>query len=289
MTPNPMAYWPGRDFFVASYPKSGRTWLRMFLANYLVHLHEIPIDINLHTVFCLMPEDMPCQEGWHRGRQEYIFAGIPAMPRGIFTHELFRYGLPEYYGNAPVIFVTRDPYQVLESYYHHCTTHYDAYHLGERYRWQGTKEEFLLWAAQDYVTHWNSWTAGFTWLRASGNRYMTVSYEYLHAGPRAWKNVIDFLGWEFSFPSISFALHRSSFEFMLRQEIREGMPGWDGKPVPQNGRRCRTGSMTNLAEWMYDADLTRKITEILERRRPLPEELTQHTKREDICTARFAQ
>jgi len=40
---------------VASYPKSGRTWLRFFLACYFQKLYKLDIDLDLKTMFSLLP------------------------------------------------------------------------------------------------------------------------------------------------------------------------------------------------------------------------------------------
>ncbi len=44
------------DVFLVSYPKSGNTWLRYVLSNYMVRYFDLPINVNWFTVQDLIPD-----------------------------------------------------------------------------------------------------------------------------------------------------------------------------------------------------------------------------------------
>ena len=48
----------GTDGFIASFPKSGRTWLRFILANYLNRLLSLGLELDLRSMFGLIPNDV---------------------------------------------------------------------------------------------------------------------------------------------------------------------------------------------------------------------------------------
>ena len=43
------------DAFLVSYPKSGRTWFRFVLSNYFAHAFNLDTDVDLHSMFKIMP------------------------------------------------------------------------------------------------------------------------------------------------------------------------------------------------------------------------------------------
>ena len=45
-----------RDRFVCGYPKTGRTWLRYMIANYLTGVYGIDVDITLANIYSVMPQ-----------------------------------------------------------------------------------------------------------------------------------------------------------------------------------------------------------------------------------------
>lgn len=89
------------DMWLCSYPKSGNTWMRFCLAN-LLRPGE---TANFTTINHIVPDIYKLNKG--------KLAGMPS-PRFLKSHEAFR---PDY---RRVLYLCRDPRDVLVSYYHHC-------------------------------------------------------------------------------------------------------------------------------------------------------------------------
>jgi hypothetical protein len=65
------------DAFIASYPKSGRTWLRFILADYLSDRFDLGLRVDLQTMFGVLPNDDLSAE---RGLPAFGFGDRPGMP-----------------------------------------------------------------------------------------------------------------------------------------------------------------------------------------------------------------
>lgn len=93
------------DYYFVSFPKSGRTWIKSFLANYYSSYHKIPLFYNFSPIFRL-------------GKRAQV-------PRIMFMHPLHRGESKDRqtkYKNKlegkKLIFLIRDPEKVVFTYYH---------------------------------------------------------------------------------------------------------------------------------------------------------------------------
>ena len=94
------------DFYLVSYPRSGNTWIRLFLCN-LISVSEwggAPVDFDVLNA--TMPElgVSDLREEWRH----------PTIPRVVKTHRAYSALL----GRAPSIGVIRDPRDVMVSFFH---------------------------------------------------------------------------------------------------------------------------------------------------------------------------
>jgi len=156
---------PG-DIFVASYPKSGTTWLQ-YIVWLLVRGRRLGPDETLTVLFPHLEE-----------------VGADAIeqqpePRLIKTHLVF--GQTPFSDAATYLFITRNPFDCAVSFYHHTRGFPGHYDFAD-----GTFAEFFdcFIAGEvdfgDYFTHLESWLA----VRARPN-VLALTYEALRADPAA--------------------------------------------------------------------------------------------------------
>ncbi|TPI50673.1 MULTISPECIES: sulfotransferase domain-containing protein [unclassified Mesorhizobium] len=168
-----MIFW-SRDSFVLSYPKCGRTWLRTMVGR-VIDKHY---GLNLQN-------PMEIQHFWK------ISSNIPCIG---FSHDdspnLKRPSEIQVdkskYSGKKILFLVRDPRDVLVSYY------FDATHRMKVF--DGTISEFL---AQDVgsidsiIAFYNAWAHNRDKVKA----FQMLSYEHMRQAPKsALRTALDFLG-----------------------------------------------------------------------------------------------
>ena len=217
--------------WIASYPKSGNTWLRFLLANYLIG----PIESS-EQVERLIP-------GFNHGTDGM---GLVAN-RGVVygkSHDKWGPGHPCSYLTDRAVVVLRHPKDVLLSglNYQSITGKRSAGFSPEEYvttfiRCGGDPK----WIDAGYGTleeHTSSWMDG----RASPPR-LFVRYETLKAdAPGELRRVVQFLGLSVDEAQLAMAVERSGFEQMRAIEVRERRdrkfsPLWGDIPIIQGRAR----------------------------------------------------
>jgi hypothetical protein len=228
----------GKILWLASYPRSGNTWLRAFLHNLFRNADE-PHDINRLQDFTLIDSDAR----WYRMldprppaelTKEEVAALRPrahaamtaAFPDTVFvkTHS----ALVEDRGTpmitlehtAGAIYVVRDPLDVAVSYSHHYGVSLDeAIAAMNRPGNQSISNQanFVYELHGSWSEHVRSWTE-------MPNRALhVVRYEDMAAEPlRAFGDVVKFLGLEVATDRLSRAVERSRFGVLQQQEARHG-------------------------------------------------------------------
>jgi hypothetical protein len=151
-------YWlRPRGSFVVSYPKSGRTWLRLMLASVLAAVTGRPLTLDTHSY------------GSARG----------AIPRIFFTHDGAGLAKPgpvpsrkESYRGKTVLLLVRDPRDVLVSHY------YQASRRSRRGRAVGDLDTFVRGplGVSRVIAFMNGWAAA----QPVPDRFAIVRYEDLH-------------------------------------------------------------------------------------------------------------
>lgn len=227
-----------RTVWLASYPKSGNTWLRIFLAN-LLHPEQAPVDLNN------LPESTPIAAS--RGHFDDLL-GVPAAlltqaeidrlrpaadaelartwdaPRLLRkAHDGYRY-LPDgrpLLGEGPdfaAIYLLRDPWDVAVSMTNHfdCTLEQAVANLcNPAFTVAQSRQGLSGQLRQDLGT----WEAHVTsWLQAPLPLCL-LRYEAMQAEPLAeFRRAVRFLGLPHDDAAIAAALEASRFERLQRQE-----------------------------------------------------------------------
>lgn len=148
------------DVWLASFPKSGSTWVRFFFCNYANLAQGIEEDVDFHRL-----DDTMVALGYSDLRAPWTHSSIPRI---IKTHHPYRRVLFRVPQRA--IYLQRDPRDVMVSYYHFLRNH-------TRVQYSDSFAEFIRhprFGLGSYLVHWKSW---------SGRRPITVRYEALRSDP----------------------------------------------------------------------------------------------------------
>jgi hypothetical protein len=228
------------DAFLASYPKSGRTWFRFILANYLNEAAQLGLTLDLHNMFAVLPNfDLDRV----RGIPAFRGAGKPQMPRVLVTHQPYRRLLCR---NRPIVFMVRDPRDVMVSSYFHATRH--------KHRFTGDLAAFLRDQRQGLphlIAYLNGWAAGL--LR---HPHHVVTYERLSTEPEVVTGeTFVFLGVPVDDGLVRRAVAASGFDAMRALEVAGGIPAHDYDRSDNDSLRMRRGKIGGYADYMAPDDI----------------------------------
>lgn len=223
--------------WLASYPKSGNTWLRAFLANYLRNAPE-PQAINALPEFAL--GDMRIEpyarvsgkdpaalsrDEINRLRPE-AHRALAAASSGLVpvkTHSAIATvgGVPTITPEVTfgAIYVIRNPLDVAVSFSHHYAVSLEQAVKAICFRGLEipAKEGHVVQIVSDWSTHVHSW------LNAPGLNLETLRYEDMLASPRrAFAAVCTFLKMPKDEARLRRAIRHSSFRVLAEQERKDG-------------------------------------------------------------------
>lgn len=227
----------GALIWLASYPKSGNTWMRSFLHNLFRNTEE-PVDIDEISDFCLgesaakwyqRHSDLPLKEmkaddlAKLRPLVHRDFTTV--FPDSVFvkTHNY----LGEWRGvplhtmevTAGGIYILRNPLDVVISVSHHFgeTIEQAIEHLANDAYAAGNLETHVTEIHRSWSTHVKSWTEHPT------PQLLVVRYEdLLHKPRKHFKKVANFLGLNPSPSRLERAIRNSSFKALKTIEQNKG-------------------------------------------------------------------
>ena len=232
-----------RIVWLASFPKSGNTWTRVFLANYFMPPDQAP-DINSLYRFTTAdvrqdffdrvnggPFVARSFDEWLRMRPKVLRAVAASKPGHHFvkTHsQVRRIGSvdlvpPEV--TAAAIYVMRNPFDLVLSYARHLGEEVDAVitRMANADAINGGKTGVL-----EYLGRWDGHVA--SWVDAPGLNPHVMRYEDMVSDTeRAFRGLFAFLRVPVDETRLARALHAASFETLQKQErdkgFRERPPG----------------------------------------------------------------
>lgn len=228
----------GGIIWLASYPKSGNTWARVFLYNFFADSKE-PADLNKIGNFCLgeanmlwyarqLGKDQLSQEDDEdiaRVRAKVHAEMTKVHPDSVFvkTHnylgEIFGHPIHNMNVTAGTIYILRNPLDVAISMTSHFGMSQDEAiaHLGNPAAMTGTEKTQVFQSHADWSTHVSSWTQ-------SPNPYLhVVRYEDMKEDPKKYfGRMAKFLGLKFSQERLRRAIKNSSFERLKKLEQEKG-------------------------------------------------------------------
>ncbi|MCE9648053.1 MAG: sulfotransferase domain-containing protein [Parvibaculum sp.] len=227
----------GALIWLASYPKSGNTWMRTFLHNLFTNAQQ-PVDLNRLDDFTLgsstaawyrrytptPPENMTDEEAAkYRMAVQRDFTQV--FPDSVFvkTHYFLgeRDGVPLHNMDvtAGAIYIVRNPLDVVLSMVPHFNVTLDEAIEILRDENAGTKP------TKTHVSeHYASWSTNVkSWTQIPNPQLLTMRYEDLLEKPRgSFKRVTNFLGLKPSTERLERAIKFSSFKVLKAQEQKSG-------------------------------------------------------------------
>lgn len=236
------------DAFLASYPKSGRTWFRFILAHYFAQLiagsTEQPDGaIDLFSMFGIVPNfDLDPARGVPAFRYQ---TQRPQLPLILVTHHHYKRSL---FLGRPVIFMVRDPRDVVVSAYFHATRH--------KHRFSGTVDAFIADEGQGLpalINYLNGWAEGLQSRESAVLSYEELTRDTVGASAR----IIEFLGYIPAEEALRMAVAAAGFEAMRELELQSGLPAHDYDRADTESLRMRRGKVGGFENYLSDAQIER--------------------------------
>ena len=209
------------DRFVVSYPKSGNSWVRFLIAN----LVAPDRSVDFSSVQQIVPGI-----DWLSANQLRRLN----RPRLLKSHEYFD---PRY---RKVLYLVRDPRDVVVSYYHH---HIRSKLIPEGYPMEQYVGRFLAGRLDPYGS-WHEHVGSWLGARENDPGFLLMRYEDLSASPqRGLRRIADFLELHPSDAELELACERSSFEAMRKLERFQAESAGTLSPVRVQRPFVRSGTV----------------------------------------------
>ena len=228
--------------FFISYPKSGRTWFRFILANYFSLIYGLGVKVDLHNMFTVVPNfDFNAIRGIPSFKAKNWPAVVPLIPVSHLPYDnmLFR--------RRRVIFMIRDPRDVMVSAYFHETRH--------KHRFSGGMLAFLQnrkLGLPTLVQYLNGWADA---LGKCEN--VVISYEELSRDAETeTARVLRFIDCRIDEGVLKTAISAAGFEAMREIEVLAGIPGHDYDRNDSDSLRMRRGKAQGYTEHLSAAEIS---------------------------------
>ena len=209
------------DVFLCTYPKSGTTWLGFMIAQILKPDPKEQIDLKS------MGQYVPDVNLLYTQRGSLEQYSQMSDPRFFLCHAACDLNLPK------VVYVIRDPRDVMVSYWH--------YQKFLKKDYQQSLADFIC-DDSHWPCEWDEHVA--SWLLPTTHpNLLMVRYEELHEdGGNVLRAVLDFAGVRYTNRAISAAVEASRFDRMRAAEERFGVHGKAGDQRERFVRKGRIGS-----------------------------------------------
>jgi hypothetical protein len=221
------------DRFLVSYPKSGNTWMRFLLARLIAE------DVGFESIERQVPDIYRHKETW---------LSKLASPRILKSHEYFDPRYPK------VIYVVRDPRDVVLSYYHH----------QQKFRQEhGASDisDFVAAFLSGKLDRFGTWVQNVgSWLGACSENsdFLLLRYEDLKSDTLAQlTRAASHFGIEASPETIAESVRYCEFERMRQMEQRHGQQWKVLKETRQDLAFVRSGKVGAWRSILTETDARR--------------------------------
>ncbi len=212
-------------------------------------LDTYPIDgldvdsLSLANAYTVVPNDK-IGAGRVSGQPTFQYQG--RMPLIEMTHEPHKKPHSTRFEDARVVFMTRDPRDIMVSGWFHDTRQLDELHD----RFHGGLSEFIRSprGIGDFVAHLNSWA-----YKLDDSQVLT--YEAMRQDPAAaLQKTNELLDIGLSSQSISHAVEAGHIDRMRKIEVRDGIPGHDYDRSDPDALRVRRGVAGGFVDHISESD-----------------------------------
>lgn len=192
-------YFRPSDVFIASYPRSGNTWMRLLLSDVIRQLGGHETEAGGNVIPDVYKVDI---EDWYRNPQ------IDIPFRAIKTHEPY-----DLISDYRIIYLFRNPKDCLCSYYYYSLR-------SPKFRDNNSGiDAFCLGRMEQWNAHIKSYIAG---KETAGDRIFLVSYESMKRNPQnVLKRVCQFLSLEVTDRQCRRAVEHQEFHRLKQLADRE--------------------------------------------------------------------
>ena len=249
----------GGIYWLASYPKSGNTWLRIFLRN-LIEDRDEPVSINdlgpdriasarhwLDEVLAFDTADLTTDEIRRLRPDVYDWTSGEAHVGYHKIHDAYTAASDERplvgsRGTLGAIYIVRHPLDVAPSLAAHwgCSIDEAISAMGRSEQWLMSPAGALLRQVPQRLLSWSEHVE--SWVDAPGLRREVVRYEDMVSDPQmSFTRCAAFLGLPSDPASIDEAVRFSSFRELARQEGQSGFLERPGRIVGPFFRRGESG------------------------------------------------
>ena len=227
------------NYFICSFPKSGRTWVRFIFANYFNEKYGSESRVDLHNAYNFTPS--------LNNRSSILKAS--RIFKGKFDFLIFSTHMPydEYtLHDKKVIFILRCVYDTIVSYYFHNSKHHSKF-IGNIESFIRDDEKCL----KKIVEYLNSWSP-----IVGKDHCLVVTYEALSVDTMSsMTRLIKFLNLHVDERVLKNAINNSSFESMKEIEIRRGISNHSHNTSQQDARRIRRGKVKGYVDYLSNDDI----------------------------------
>jgi hypothetical protein len=225
--------------WLASYPKSGNTWFRIFLSN-LRSEKAAPIDINEIQTNGIFSSKEIFEKATGLNASHLTTAEIDSLRPDVFRYyssrmdDLFFIKAHDAYTHLPdseplfpsdvsygAIYFVRNPLDVAVSFAFHSGTKIEKSYLAlqkntilaQSKKYQNQLEQQLL-----------TWSGHVeSWVNQKDSPILLLRYEDMKTKPlETFRKAVEFLDWDYSDLAIQEALDKSSFKNLKKQEAEKG-------------------------------------------------------------------
>ncbi len=211
------------DTFIVSYPKSGNTWMRFLLANYMKTDNK---TIDFINVINYIPE---------YAKHKEALVNVP-RPRYIKSHNTFTTKFPK------VLYIIRDPKDAYVSYYHYLLKRLPA---GTTFKNFLRIENYRPSNWYQHVTDWEKHP-----------NILIVKYEDLKSDTFAeMSKILNFLNFKVDDSKLQKAINEASFENMKVIEKEKGRPYVNEEEKKKSTDFMRKGTIGDWKNYFDDDDL----------------------------------
>jgi len=223
------------DVCVISYPRAGRTWLRIILTEYLLCLEGLG---NKHTVTSLF-------EFHYRNRE---FPLISFTHDTVLMHAREKHIERKFYKNKKIILLIRGIKDLIVSYY---------YQEAARNRgFNGSISEFIRdqrFGVNKVIKFYNGWYND----RKIAHDFYIISYEELTKEPElALEKLLKFIGLPVNKSAIKLAVEESSFDKLYKKQFNSDLSYLKAYDKDPRSLKVRKGKVDNYKEVLNEKDIS---------------------------------